>query len=57
MSSQNNNNKLAIKFRCPGELEGLLPQPVPANLGVPDWLNHYLRPDPRTERQSTDTWS
>jgi len=38
MSSQNNNNKLAIKFRCPGELEGLLPQPVPANLGVPDWL-------------------
>jgi len=38
MSSQTNNNKLAIKFRCPKELEGLLPQPVPANLGVPDWL-------------------
>ena len=36
MSSQTNNNKLAIKFRCPRELEGLLPQPVPANLGIPE---------------------
>lgn len=34
----NNNNKLTLKFRCPAELEGLLPPPVPANQGVPDWL-------------------
>jgi hypothetical protein len=32
------NNKLALKFRCPAELEGLLPPPVPAAQGVPDWL-------------------
>lgn len=38
MSPQVNGNKHAIRFRCPAELEGLLPQPVPANLGVPDWL-------------------
>lgn len=34
----NNNNKLTLKFRCPPELEGRLPPPVPANQGVPDWL-------------------
>lgn len=33
-----NNNKLTLKFRCPAELKGLLPPPVPANQGVPDWL-------------------
>ena len=33
-----NNNKLALKFRCPSELEGHLPRPVPATQGVPDWL-------------------
>ena len=38
MSSQNNNNKLAIKFRCPAELEGMLPPPIPATLGLPVWL-------------------
>lgn len=38
MSSQVNGNKHAIRFRCPAELEGLLPRPVQANLGVPDWL-------------------
>ena len=32
------NNKPTLKFRCPPELEGLLPPPVPANQGVPDWL-------------------
>jgi hypothetical protein len=32
------NNKLTLKFRCPAELEGRLPPPVPANQGVPDWL-------------------
>lgn len=29
---------LTLKFRCPAELEGKLPRPVPANQGVPDWL-------------------
>jgi hypothetical protein len=25
-------------FRCPAELEGVLPPPVPAAMGLPDWL-------------------
>jgi hypothetical protein len=33
-----NENKLTLKFRCPPDLEGLLPPPVPAAQGVPDWL-------------------
>lgn len=31
-------NELHLKFRCPRELEGHLPLPVPATQGVPDWL-------------------
>ena len=31
-------SKQTLRFRCPAELEGKLPSPVPANLGVPDWL-------------------
>ncbi|MDA9435876.1 hypothetical protein [Bradyrhizobium sp. CCBAU 51627] len=31
-------DKLTIKFRCPQALEGLLPIPVPASLGLPGWL-------------------
>jgi hypothetical protein len=27
-----------IKFRCPPELAGLLPRPIPAVLGLPDWF-------------------
>lgn len=27
-----------LKFRCPRELAGLLPPPVPAATGVPDWF-------------------
>jgi hypothetical protein len=27
-----------LTFRCPAELEGALPPPVPASLGLPDWL-------------------
>jgi hypothetical protein len=34
----NNNKQHTLKFRCPGELEGHLPPPVPATLGIPDWL-------------------
>jgi hypothetical protein len=33
-----NNNKLTLKFRCPRELEGRLPSPMQASLGLPDWL-------------------
>jgi hypothetical protein len=29
---------MTLKFRCPAELEGLLPPPVPAASGLPDWL-------------------
>jgi len=32
------NNKLTLKFRCPPELEGRIPAPIPAAQGVPDWL-------------------
>jgi hypothetical protein len=36
--TNNSSNKLTLKFRCPPELEGVLPPPVPAAQGVPDWL-------------------
>jgi len=36
--TNNNNNKPTLKFRCPPELEGVIPPPVPAAQGVPDWL-------------------
>jgi hypothetical protein len=29
---------MTLKFRCPAELEGKLPPPVPATLGLPGWL-------------------
>jgi hypothetical protein len=29
---------MTLKFRCPAELEGRLPPPVPATLGLPNWL-------------------
>ena len=32
------NEPLTLKFSCPVELEGKLPLPVPASLGLPDWL-------------------
>lgn len=32
------DNPLTLTFRCPPELEGLLPPPVPAAQGVPDWF-------------------
>ena len=32
------DNPKMLTFRCPHELEGLLPPPVPASLGLPDWL-------------------
>jgi hypothetical protein len=27
-----------LKFRCPAELDGKLPPPIPATLGLPGWL-------------------
>src|SRR6195256_836643 len=32
------DNPMTLTFRCPAELEGLLPAPVPAALGLPDWF-------------------
>ncbi|MFI4935051.1 MAG: hypothetical protein ACHP7N_10560 [Caulobacterales bacterium] len=29
---------MTLTFRCPKELEGLLPPPAPAALGLPDWF-------------------
>jgi len=34
----NNNEPMTLKFRCPAELEGILPPPIPASLGLPTWL-------------------
>ncbi|HEX2818051.1 MAG TPA: hypothetical protein VHN39_16785 [Phenylobacterium sp.] len=31
-------NPMTLTFRCPRELEGLLPAPIPAAQGLPDWL-------------------
>jgi hypothetical protein len=30
-------NQIALTFRCPAELEGLIPRPIPAVLGLPTW--------------------
>jgi hypothetical protein len=32
------HNRLTLKFRCTPELEGKLPKPIQASLGLPDWL-------------------
>jgi hypothetical protein len=32
------DSPLSLTFRCPVELEGLIPPPVPASVGLPDWL-------------------
>ena len=29
---------MTLTFRCPAELEGVLPPPLPAALGLPAWL-------------------
>ena len=31
-------NPLTLTFRCPAELEGVIPPPVPAASSLPDWL-------------------
>jgi hypothetical protein len=30
--------QMILRFRCPRELEGILPRPIPAVLGLPDWF-------------------
>jgi hypothetical protein len=34
----NSDNEMILTFRCPAELDGLIPPPVPASQGLPDWL-------------------
>jgi hypothetical protein len=34
----NNDEPITLKFRCPAELHGKLPPPIPATLGLPAWL-------------------
>src|SRR5713101_2590368 len=36
--TSNKDHPMTLTFRCPAELEGLLPAPVPATLGLPDWF-------------------
>src|SRR5579872_969497 len=31
-------NQMTLTFRCPPELDALLPRPIPAVLGLPDWF-------------------
>ena len=31
-------DRLTIYFRCPPELESILPRPIPAVRGLPDWF-------------------
>src|SRR5688572_20951561 len=31
-------HQMALRFRCPRELDGILPRPIPALLGLPDWF-------------------
>jgi hypothetical protein len=32
------SNSQTITFRCPPELEAILPRPIPAVMGIPDWF-------------------
>jgi hypothetical protein len=34
----NQPDGMTVRFRCPPELESILPRPVPALLGLPDWF-------------------
>jgi len=31
-------NRLTVNFRCPPELESILPRPIPAVRGLPEWF-------------------
>ncbi len=34
----NEINQMTLTFRCPAELESVLPRPIPATRGLPDWF-------------------
>ena len=31
-------NQMLLTFRCPPQLDEILPRPIPAVLGLPDWF-------------------
>jgi hypothetical protein len=38
ISETNPADALAVRFRCPPELDAILPRPIPAVRGLPDWF-------------------
>jgi hypothetical protein len=34
----NEENQVTVKFRCPPQMEPILPRPIPAVRGLPDWF-------------------
>jgi hypothetical protein len=32
--------QMTLRFRCPPALDGILPRPIPAVFGLPDWFKH-----------------
>ncbi len=34
----NEDNQVTVKFRCPPQMEAILPRPIPAVRGLPDWF-------------------
>jgi hypothetical protein len=48
--------QMRLRFRCPPEFEKLLPQPIPAVLGLPDWFKAMPQKSFNpTVRKETDT--
>jgi hypothetical protein len=48
--------QMRLRFRCPPEFEKLLPQPIPAVLGLPDWFKAMPQKSFNpTARKETDT--
>src|SRR5574342_96590 len=37
-AAMNATDAMSITFRCPPELDAILPRPVPAVLGLPEWF-------------------
>jgi hypothetical protein len=36
--AMNQANQIMLTFRCPPQLDKILPRPIPAVLGLPDWF-------------------
>src|ERR1700754_5171608 len=48
--------QLTLKFRCPAEVQGKIPAPIPATSGLPDWLKTMpARAFSGTNRREDDT--